>query len=150
MQVSNALKKFLKENRDILNNYEYTKDFTGLYRYLIRNLYNSRDIGTFSELLYALNINPLKYMFQIPAYFMYGAAISAIVIPDHIKEIGEDAFLNCENLEKIELPANLIKIYPGAFDDCTNLKTIIYKGPKPIESLFVDKSEVPHMQNLFK
>lgn len=49
---------------------------------------------------------------------------SEIVIPEGITEIGEGAFMDCTQLEKVTLPSTLKVIGKGAFKDCTNLKEI--------------------------
>ena len=46
------------------------------------------------------------------------------VIPIEVKEIGEDAFLNCTSLETILIPENVKQIGKGAFAGCTNLKHV--------------------------
>lgn len=38
------------------------------------------------------------------------------------------AFKDCTSLEYVEIPASIVKIYSDAFDGCTALETITYKG----------------------
>mgnify|MGYP003015123663 FL=1 len=42
--------------------------------------------------------------------------------------IGEDAFNNCSNLNKIYIPKNVTEIEKGAFAGCANLTTVEYSG----------------------
>lgn len=44
---------------------------------------------------------------------------------DNIKVIGEYAFSNCVNLEKIDLPITITQIKDYAFNNCTSLKQIL-------------------------
>ncbi|MBQ4222239.1 MAG: leucine-rich repeat protein, partial [Prevotella sp.] len=51
------------------------------------------------------------------------------VIPDGIKAIGYNAFLECEWLGEMYIPESVTSIGNGAFEDCVNLKTVnIPKG----------------------
>lgn len=47
--------------------------------------------------------------------------------------IGNNAFINCETLEKIELPKGITEIREYAFNDCSNLKEI--KVPQSVKSI---------------
>jgi len=46
----------------------------------------------------------------------------------NITELGENLFAGNEKLEKITLYADIVKIGAGAFANCTQLKTIEFKG----------------------
>ena len=51
------------------------------------------------------NINPLKYMDNIPDYFLSRITdITHIDIPDNIKYIGQGAFYGCSSLTNIIIP----------------------------------------------
>ena len=50
--------------------------------------------------------------------------LTAIYIPDSVKEISSSCFLNCKNLERIRLPAYLTKLDVGTFSNCVKLKNI--------------------------
>ena len=45
-----------------------------------------------------------------------------------ITKIGESAFYGCTNLEKVEIPTNIIKIGANVFIKCPKLKSIKYMG----------------------
>ncbi len=57
-----------------------------------------------------------------------GTSIALIDIPDGVTTIGEYAFNGCGNLESVVLPASLTTIGTDAFADCSNLKTVYFKG----------------------
>ena len=57
-----------------------------------------------------------------------GAAITAVHIPDSVREIAHHAFMGCKGLTEILLPASVAKIGNHAFCGCTNLKKVTYKG----------------------
>ena len=44
--------------------------------------------------------------------------VTEVVIPDCVKEIGEQAFCNCSNLTRITIPDSVADIGEGAFDGC--------------------------------
>lgn len=47
-----------------------------------------------------------------------------ITLPDSVKEIGANAFCNCENLESLRLPKDLKTLSPYMFSGCSALKKI--------------------------
>lgn len=54
----------------------------------------------------------------------YGCALSSIVLPNSLEEIGYDAFCHCEKLTGITLPNSVKEIGSGAFMSCFELTTI--------------------------
>ena len=65
---------------------------------------------------------------------------TAVEVPDGVTEIGNFAFNNCGNLQKIMLPASVTKIDWGAFWQCSGLETLTVQGnlAKIGESAFSD------------
>jgi len=59
--------------------------------------------------------------------------ITSIVIEDDVYNIGEGAFVGCENLTSVKLGKTLIEIGGGAFGSCTSLKEITI--PKSVETV---------------
>lgn len=58
-----------------------------------------------------------------------------IILPDNIKEIGENAFSYAINLEYINLPSSLRTIGEAAFSDCISLKTDPLIIPEGVEKI---------------
>ncbi len=52
------------------------------------------------------------------------SGITKIFIPDCVKTIGFEAFLNCISLEEVSLPKGIEKISASLFSGCKNLKNI--------------------------
>lgn len=50
--------------------------------------------------------------------------IKQVTISDGITNIGKNAFMNCENLEKIIIPNSVLKIEDQAFHSCKSLKHV--------------------------
>lgn len=51
----------------------------------------------------------------------------SVIIPEThnglpVVEIGEQAFINCENIERLSIPSSIRVISPSAFDGCQNLR----------------------------
>lgn len=55
------------------------------------------------------------------------AAVTAVVIPKTVTEIGDSAFENCKNLKSVTIPAGVTSIGKKAFSGCKNLKKITFK-----------------------
>ena len=50
--------------------------------------------------------------------------ISAVTIPDTVKEIGTAAFMNCANIKEVEFGNSVETIEKCAFDNCQSLETV--------------------------
>ncbi len=76
--------------------------------------------------------------------FAYCTSLTDIYLPEGIKSMCE-SFLGCTSLTSIEIPSTLERVWSdrgryeyaiGVFEDCTNLKTIIYReGTKELINL---------------
>lgn len=55
----------------------------------------------------------------------YNGSAKAIVLPDGISAIGEDAFLNNDDITSVVIPEGVETIEDGAFWMCHNLKTVV-------------------------
>lgn len=57
--------------------------------------------------------------------FMFCNSLKKVEIPN-VREIHNNAFAYCENLEEIVLPKTLTYLGAGAFRDCENLKCVVF------------------------
>lgn len=71
-----------------------------------------------SEVILPMNLS------KIEAGAFAGSALSRIVIPEGVTEIGDYAFYDCNALKEVVLPSSLKKIGKGAFGNCTALTAI--------------------------
>ena len=62
------------------------------------------------------------------ADFCFCSALTDIVFPEGVTEIGSGAFRYCTNLKSVTIPESLEKIGAKAFDSCPNLSDIYYGG----------------------
>ena len=56
------------------------------------------------------------------------SSLKAIVIPDGVKVIPGEMFLNCSSLEQISIPNSVVQILIDAFKGCDNLSSVYYGG----------------------
>lgn len=76
------------------------------------------------KLLEEVNKSP-RFKEKIPdGFFSCRDNLENFIVPEHIKFIGEYAFMHCFNLKNIVFPKNLFSIEKYAFNDCTSLKKI--------------------------
>lgn len=110
-------------------------------------------LSTVVELLSKAGIDLLPHISNLPKYFLLESGIESAIIPGNVKEIGDQAFAECDyltsavieegcrvlgsrvfnycsRLEVIELPGSLRYIGYAIFGGCYNLQKVTYKGPK--------------------
>ena len=80
-------------------------------------------IPAFTELLFKSKIDPLPYLTTLSPYFAYNLDIESITIPSGIEYIDKGAFRESK-IRNINLPNTLKGIYQNAFRDCQNLEKI--------------------------
>ena len=80
--------------------------------------------------------------------------LTSVVIPEGVREIGNDAFWGCDALEQVFLPSTLEKIEYNAFRNCESLTEIIipdgvwsigmdaFTGCKNLKDIYVPSSVI--------
>lgn len=53
--------------------------------------------------------------------------ITSVTIPDSVKKIGAEAFLDCSSIKSVTIPSGVQEIEPLAFANCTSLTEITFK-----------------------
>ena len=54
----------------------------------------------------------------------------SVSLPDGLQIIDTNMFLGCSQLESIKIPKSVVTIKEGVFNDCSNLKTVVFEdGP---------------------
>ena len=78
------------------------------------------------ELNFELNEEGTGYIVTDYIGDRFDEAQSVIIPETHnglpVVEIGEQAFINCENIERLSIPSSIRVISPSAFDGCQNLR----------------------------
>ncbi len=87
------------------------------------------DIGSWCNIQFESEIsNPLvAYGFGVRTKNLYlkNEIITQLVIPDSVKFIGEELFMNCGNLTSVVIPNSVKSIGDGAFYNCGSLKSVV-------------------------
>lgn len=142
--VWTRLQSFMSDRKDLISQHNYEQFYSE-----IRDTYPGL-ISFCSDIFYASGIDPLKYMKEVPAYFLQycpevsgelvipdnieriralafsGCSISAVDIGKSCEEIRTRAFEDCEQLKDLNILSDvLINIEEGAFLNCTSLKDVI-------------------------
>ena len=57
--------------------------------------------------------------------------ILTVKVKNGVKNIGDSAFYNCQNVDKITIPGSVQSIGKNAMGNCSSLSTIFFEGTKP-------------------
>lgn len=99
--------------------------------YFGRTLFNEDEIPPYAFFKSAVETLVLPAnLFTVCDGAFAGSEIREIVIPDGVSSIGDYAFNDCKNLERVTLPASLSSIGKGVFANCTALKDINLSSTK--------------------
>lgn len=83
------------------------------------------DNGAFSNCVSLLSLNFPKGLKIIGDGAFSACSLSSVLLPESVEKLGAESFLNCNNLETIEIKAPLIEIEPHLFEWCSSLKNVV-------------------------
>ena len=107
--------KYLRENRHLIApNRMYDLYF---------NAPENTTASVMTAILLDSGVDPLMYLSDIPQYYGTGLFIGDLILPEHIKIIGERAFTDCD-IESVYIPEGVRVIEVGAFSHCHNLSEV--------------------------
>lgn len=119
MSISIALRKFINEYCDKINNNEFDDVYADW-------------TGNVSELTFVLlqsGIDPLDTLGYVPDYYANNLTIIRDVkLNDEIVEVGEHAFTKCINLEHLFISSSVEEVGAWCFCKCEKLKEVTYDG----------------------
>ena len=92
--------------------------------------------GSFTGCGLSEGITLPKRIDRIEAYVFKNTKLKSIAIPEGVKSIGNEAFMNCYSLKSIDIPDSVEEIGEGAFSRCRSLKTV--NAPAGIKKLIND------------
>lgn len=102
-QVPDYLLNILK-HADIQRMLEEGK-FEQLYQEVLQ-LQGAAAVGALTEILYAADIDPLKYLTFVPSNFLFGSSIREVVVPSNIIELHSNTFVESD-VQKVVLPGTI-------------------------------------------
>ncbi len=120
-ELSLRLRKFLSEPE--IQEALQKSEFGTLYKKL-QKTENYDTIGNFTQLIISLHIDPLSYLDSMPTAFLAHTPVKSIDIPNHITNISDWAFCDCESLTSITIPNSVTSIGDFAFRGCSSLRSI--------------------------
>ena len=120
-ELSLRLRKFLSEPE--IQEALQKSEFGTLYKKL-QKTENYDTIGNFTQLIISLHIDPLSYLDSMPTAFLAHTPVKSIDIPNHITNISDWAFCDCESLTSITIPNSVTSIGDFAFRGCSGLTSV--------------------------
>ena len=112
--MNESILNFLKNNQELLK----SNNFEELYTKALREWIS---IGELTQTFYHADIDPLKYMNNIPKKYLFKADnVDGFKIPNNIRNIGELAFYKTD-ISSIEIPEGVEYIASKCFSCCDNL-----------------------------
>lgn len=110
------IKEFIEKNIDLIEH--------GNFEELYQALNDRHEVPNLTETLLGADINPARYMKEIPKRYLQDSTIQSYVIPDGINAIGDRAFENCSELTDITIPNSVSTIGYHAFAYCKRLTNV--------------------------
>lgn len=107
------IKKFIEKNIDLIEHGEFEE--------LYQTLNDRHKVPNLTETLLGADINPAKYMNEIPEEYLRGSTIQSYVIPNNITSIDDSAFNSCTSLTNVTIPNSVTSIGKFAFYNCSSL-----------------------------
>ena len=131
MKISDELIEFLQNNSTLVKTFKF-KDLYDSARQWFHTQYNF--IDELSRMFINANINPLKFMTTVPAFYLNEApGVTTVQIPDNIKTVEMFGFDSCQDLTSVFLAEGVEKIMDYGFVDCAVLEQVVL--PKTLKSL---------------
>lgn len=121
---------YILSNKDYIKSHIDELDIDGLYNNIdIYNKIHDIDITPrLTKLLYNINIDPLDYLTEVPAYFMSDVQTRMdLILPNNITAINNFAFADSW-LHTLTIPTTCNYFGGRIFENCKNLSYIIYNG----------------------
>lgn len=162
------VKKFIMDNMPLIREGRFNELYAQMSKEGVG--FFTRDL---TETLLAAGIHPLDYCNEVPScYAHFLSSLTEINVPSHIDRIGyaafrscgvkgtaivnngvkvieEDAFANCQGLERLELPRSLVNCGYSIAVSCRNLKEIVFDGTiDQFKSFGVLSIDIPHAVNV--
>lgn len=119
MQIFEAVKELIEENREIINE----PDIQSLYN-LADIILDSEERGQLSYILQESGIDILPLLGYAHAYLFYSSPIRTFTFPKNFETIPTGMFFDCTSLVDVIFPEDLVTIRDAAFYNCAKLRKI--------------------------
>ena len=129
-KIHNELKKAIERRHDIIDLIEAGK-IEELYYLFNADNPNRIEItadtrNNLTELLIALDINPLNYITKLPTFYAYNIDINTLIIPSNINKIQRQSIQFCD-INTLQIDAQTIDMSAYAIVD-SNINNFICKS----------------------
>ena len=129
-KINNELKKAIERRHDIIDLIEAGK-IEELYYLFNADNPNRIEIAAdtrnnLTELLIALDINPLNYITKLPTFYAYNIDINTLIIPSNINKIQRQSIQFCD-INTLQIDAQTIDMSAYAIVD-SNINNFICKS----------------------
>lgn len=129
-KIHNELKKAIERRHDIIDLIEAGK-IEELYYLFNADNPNRIEIAAdtrnnLTELLIALDINPLNYITKLPTFYAYNIDINTLIIPSNINKIQRQSIQFCD-INTLQIDAQTIDMSAYAIVD-SNINNFICKS----------------------
>lgn len=116
--MKEELKRFIERNIDLIDRGNFKEAYEELRR--LSTMY----IGEFTVTLLEADIDPAKYMNELPEGYLAGTECKSYEIPENITSIGSGAFAYTQ-LRSIIIPKKVEHLNPSVFEKCASLEEVI-------------------------
>ena len=120
------LKEFISNNIKLIRNKKYTQIYN-LLQEIDDNNGRTTDrwiTQCFTEMMFKIGENPFEGIKEIDYSAGIDLSITELTIPNSVKVIGDEAFMNCTKLKTVKMSDSVTEICDKAFQNCYNLKNI--------------------------
>lgn len=124
MKIIPKLKKFITENRNLIDSCKFTELYQKINKELFSTFDDTSVVSSLTRLLWEADIDPLVYMQSVPTNYMSYQDIEYFEVPRNIKKIEYGSFKNCDKLKNIIIDEGVEKIDTEAFLGCFNLDRV--------------------------
>lgn len=100
---------------------------TGLTSFFVPSAVQSIGVEAFAFCYSLQSVNfsdPSSALEVIDSYAFQNCSIVTVVLPEHLKRIGNSAFIGCGSLTSVTFPNSIEYIGNSAFENCTNLTSV--------------------------
>lgn len=121
MKLTKRVSDYIKNSSDYIDDNNFSYLYNDMWALIIAKKFNPEDIGEFTTALLDADIDMIKHLKFIPAYWMCAdTTYTGHFIPAHIEGVSIGAFMD-STVEEIDFGINCKKISESACSGCNHL-----------------------------